>query len=84
MRWKTSKQAMCSRRASCGESTDFLMCVVSEKVGRGTISFTHVCEHCKLFPVEDCSHANHGEKKEAGLSSFDGSLQPGDARCLEL
>ena len=38
------------------------------------------------------SYANHGEKKEAGgicedtsgLSSFDGSLRPGDARCLEV
>ena len=41
--------------------------VVSEKEGRGTIPCTYVCEHCKLFPVEDSLwwvSANHGEKKK--------------------
>ena len=32
--------------------TNFLRHVVSEKEGRGAITFTCVCERCKLLPVE--------------------------------
>ena len=34
-------------------STDFLRHVVSEKGGRGAMTFTYACEHCDLFLVED-------------------------------
>ena len=34
-------------------STDFLRHVVSEKGGREAITFTYVCEHCKLYLLED-------------------------------
>ena len=49
-------------------STDFfLRQVVNEKEGMGAVTFTCVCEHCKLFPVEDFLwrvSANHGETKK--------------------
>lgn len=35
------------------KSTDFLRHVVSEKGGRGAMTFTYACEHCDLFLVED-------------------------------
>ena len=34
-------------------STDFLRHVMGETEGRGAITFIYVCEHCKMFPVED-------------------------------
>ena len=35
------------------KSAGFLSHVVGQTEQRGTITFTHVCEHWKLFPVED-------------------------------
>ena len=35
------------------KSTGFLRHVVGETEQRGAITFTYVCEHWKLFPVED-------------------------------
>ena len=33
-------------------TTDFLRHVAGETEGRGTITFTYVCEHRKVIPVE--------------------------------
>ena len=41
------------RKGTIWRSTDFLIHAVGETEGRGSITFTCVCEHCKLFPVED-------------------------------
>ena len=46
-------------------STDFLRHVLSEKRGRGAVTSTYVCQHCKLFPVEVLWWgANRGEQKK--------------------
>ena len=49
------------------KNTDFLRHAVSDKEGREAITFTDVCEHCKLCLVEDFLwwvSTNHGEKKK--------------------
>ena len=43
---------------------DFFRHVVDEKEGRGAISFTCVCEHCKLFFVEDIHKIHKNEKTQ--------------------
>ena len=61
----------------------FLRRVVSEKEGMGAVTFTFVCEHCKLFPVEDFLwwvSANHGETKKKTKNSKSGS-QIACSRC---
>ena len=49
------------------KNNDLLRHVVCEKRGRGAITFTYVCEHRKVFPVEHFLwwvSTNHGEKKK--------------------
>ena len=49
------------------KSTDFLRHVTGETEERGAITFTHVCEHCKLFPEEDFwwwVSTDHGERRK--------------------
>ena len=48
------------------KNTDFLRHVVSENEEE-RLRFTHVSEHCKLFPVEDFlwwESTDHGEEKK--------------------
>ena len=52
--------------------TSLLRCVVGEVEEKGAITFTYVCEHFKMFPVEDfpCElTANHGEEKKHNSTS---------------
>ena len=53
-------------------STESLGLVVAETEERGVITFTYVCEHCTLFPVEGFLwwvSADHGEgRKENSMS----------------
>ena len=46
--------------------TDFLRHVVGEVEEKGAINFTYVCEHCKMFVVEDMLWvtANQGERSK--------------------